>query len=123
MIVGVNRYRLENEDEIEILDIHNTAVRAAQIKRIAETKRRRQSNVVEKALATITDVAKTGEGNLLGAAVDAARATVGEISDAMRAAFGDHFGKPSLTAFVMPPSASTSSISASIPTIRRSVRP
>jgi methylmalonyl-CoA mutase len=96
VIVGVNKYRLENEDDIDILDIDNTAVRASQIKRLAETKRRRDPKAVEKTLAALTEVARTGKGNLLGAAVDAARAraTVGEISDAMRSAFGDHSAVP-----------------------------
>jgi methylmalonyl-CoA mutase len=96
VIVGVNKYRLENEDDIDILDIDNTAVRASQIKRLAETKRRRDPKTVEKTLAALTEVAKTGKGNLLGAAVEAARAraTVGEISDAMRSAFGDHSATP-----------------------------
>lgn len=96
VIVGVNKYRLDNEEPIDILEIDNTAVRAAQIRRIEETKRRRNSQDVAKALATITEFARTGDGNLLAAAVDAARAraTVGEISDAMRAAFGDHAATP-----------------------------
>ena len=96
VIVGVNKYRLDNEEPIDILEIDNTAVRAAQIRRIEETKRRRNSADVTKALATITELAQSGKGNLLAAAVDAARAraTVGEISDAMRAAFGDHTATP-----------------------------
>ncbi|AHK45947.1 methylmalonyl-CoA mutase [Ensifer adhaerens OV14] len=96
VIVGVNKYRLDNEEPIDILEIDNTAVRAAQIRRIEETKRRRNSQDVAKALATITEFARTGDGNLLAAAVEAARAraTVGEISDAMRAAFGDHAATP-----------------------------
>ncbi|MGF6174932.1 methylmalonyl-CoA mutase [Ensifer sp. 4252] len=96
VIVGVNKYRLDNEEPIDILEIDNTAVRAAQIRRIEETKRRRNSPDVANALAVITEFARTGEGNLLAAAVEAARAraTVGEISDAMRAAFGDHAATP-----------------------------
>ncbi|MBM3093928.1 methylmalonyl-CoA mutase [Ensifer sp. T173] len=96
VIVGVNKYRLDNEEPIDILEIDNTAVRAAQIRRIEETKRRRNSQDVANALATITEFARTGDGNLLAAAVEAARAraTVGEISDAMRAAFGDHAATP-----------------------------
>ncbi|CAN7654219.1 methylmalonyl-CoA mutase [Ensifer adhaerens] len=96
VIVGVNKYRLDNEEPIDILEIDNTAVRAAQIRRIEETKRRRNSQDVAKTLATITEFARTGDGNLLAAAVEAARAraTVGEISDAMRAAFGDHAATP-----------------------------
>ncbi|ATN35702.1 methylmalonyl-CoA mutase [Rhizobium sp. ACO-34A] len=96
VIVGVNKFRLENEEPIDILEIDNSAVRASQIKRIEETKRRRDTKKVEQALARLTEVARTGEGNILEAAVDAARerATVGEISDAMRAVFGDHAAVP-----------------------------
>ncbi|MHA7967909.1 methylmalonyl-CoA mutase [Rhizobium sp. CAU 1783] len=96
VIVGVNKFRLENEAPIDILDIDNTAVRASQIKRIEQTRRQRDPKAVEKALARITDYARTGEGNLLEAAVEAARAraTVGEISDAMRVVFGDHAATP-----------------------------
>ncbi|MBB4277486.1 methylmalonyl-CoA mutase [Rhizobium mongolense] len=96
VIVGVNKYRLENEEPIDILEIDNSAVRAAQIKRIEETKRRRDSAKVAQTLAALVDVARRGKGNLLAAAVEAARAraTVGEISDAMRKAFGDHAATP-----------------------------
>ncbi|KQS71687.1 methylmalonyl-CoA mutase [Rhizobium sp. Leaf371] len=92
VIVGVNKYRLENEDPIDILDIDNAAVRAAQVRRIEDTKRRRNSEAVAAALAVLTGIARSGEGNLLAAAVDAARAraTIGEITDAMRVVFGDH---------------------------------
>ncbi|MBB4008729.1 methylmalonyl-CoA mutase [Allorhizobium taibaishanense] len=96
VIVGVNKYRLESEDEIDILDIDNAAVRLGQIKRLDETKRRRDPKAVASALAAVTRIAETGEGNLLAAAVEAARAraTVGEISDAMRQVFGDHAAVP-----------------------------
>ncbi|HVK90154.1 MAG TPA: methylmalonyl-CoA mutase [Mycoplana sp.] len=96
VIVGVNKYRLENEHPIDILEIDNSAVRAAQIRRIEETKRRRDSAKVRKALEALAEVARSGKGNLLAAAVEAARAraTVGEISDAMREAFGDHAATP-----------------------------
>ncbi|HEV7310152.1 methylmalonyl-CoA mutase [Ensifer sp.] len=96
IIVGVNKYRLDNEEPIDILEIDNSAVRAAQIRRIVETKRRRNAADVARTLAAITDLARSGEGNLLAAAVEAARAraTVGEISDAMREAFGDHAATP-----------------------------
>lgn len=102
VIVGVNKYRLENEDPIDILEIDNTAVRAAQIKRLAKTKRQRDGAAVEKALAALRDVAASGKGNLLEAAVEAARAraTVGEISDAMRAVFGDHVAVPEVVSDV-----------------------
>ncbi|PDT08425.1 MULTISPECIES: methylmalonyl-CoA mutase [unclassified Rhizobium] len=96
VIVGVNRYRLDNEQPIDILEIDNSAVRTAQIKRLEETKRRRDGNAVRETLAALADVARNGRGNLLEAAIEAARAraTVGEISDAMRAAFGDHAATP-----------------------------
>jgi methylmalonyl-CoA mutase len=96
VIVGVNKYRLEQEDEIDILEIDNSVVRAAQIARIERTRRQRDPKRVEEALGEFEKVARTGEGNLLSAAVEAARAraTVGEISDAMRRTFGDHAAVP-----------------------------
>lgn len=96
IIVGVNKFRLENEEPLDILDIDNSAVRASQIKRLETVRRQRNPKDVEKTLATLSDVARTGQGNLLEAAVEAARAraTVGEISDAMRAIFGDHLAVP-----------------------------
>ncbi|MCX8999594.1 methylmalonyl-CoA mutase [Rhizobiaceae bacterium BDR2-2] len=96
VIVGVNKFRLENEEPIDILEIDNSAVRLSQVRRIEQTRRRRDSAAVEKTLARLTEVARTGEGNILEAAVDAARAraTVGEISDALRAVFGDHVAVP-----------------------------
>ncbi|MDR9818128.1 methylmalonyl-CoA mutase [Rhizobium hidalgonense] len=96
VIVGVNRYRLDTEQPIDILEIDNSAVRTAQIKRIEETKRRRDGNAVRETLAALAETARSGRGNLLEAAIEAARAraTVGEISDAMREAFGDHTATP-----------------------------
>ncbi len=96
VIVGVNKYRLETEEEIETLAIDNAAVRTAQIKRIEETKRRRDGTAVQAALDLLAEVADSGKGNLLAAAIEAARAraTIGEISDAMRRAFGDHAAEP-----------------------------
>ncbi|MFD1328481.1 methylmalonyl-CoA mutase [Mycoplana ramosa] len=96
VIVGVNKYRLEDEQPIDILEIDNSAVRAAQIRRIEETKRRRDGARARETLAVLAEVARSGKGNLLEAAVEAARAraTVGEISDAMREAFGDHAATP-----------------------------
>ncbi len=90
VIVGVNKYQLEKEDDLEILEVDNVAVRESQIKRINEIKDSRNTAAVEAALAAITEAAKTGEGNLLDLSVKAARlrATVGEISDAMEAEFG-----------------------------------
>lgn len=96
VIVGVNKYRLENEQPIDILEIDNSAVRIAQVKRIEETKRRRNPGAVAETLAALENIARTGQGNLLAAAVEAARAraTVGEISDAMRTVFGNHSATP-----------------------------
>lgn len=83
-IVGVNKYRLEKEDPIDILEIDNTAVRLAQIERLKKLKAGRNEAEVQAALAAITDCAATGKGNLLELAIDAAkkRASLGEISDA-----------------------------------------
>jgi methylmalonyl-CoA mutase len=96
VIVGVNKYRLESEDQIEIRHIDNKVVREAQVKRLEQTRRQRDPNRVEAALALLEKVAHTGKGNILAAAVDAARAraSVGEISDALRRAFGDHAATP-----------------------------
>ncbi|WP_426124842.1 methylmalonyl-CoA mutase [Pararhizobium sp. PWRC1-1] len=96
VIVGVNKYRLETEDDLDILDIDNAAVRLAQIGRIEETRKRRDTTEVMAALEALTQVARTGDGNILEAAVTAARAraTVGEISDALRVVFGDHTAVP-----------------------------
>ncbi len=83
-IVGINKYRLEKEDPIDILEIDNTAVREDQIKRLQELRANRDNEAVKKALADITECARTKKGNLLELAVKAAglRATLGEISDA-----------------------------------------
>ncbi|NTF33603.1 methylmalonyl-CoA mutase [Rhizobium skierniewicense] len=96
IIVGVNKYRLENEDPIDILDIDNTAVRTSQIKRLEMLRRQRNQASVDAALSTLTEIARTGNGNLLESAIEAARAraSVGEISDAMRSVFGDHTAVP-----------------------------
>ncbi len=90
IIVGVNKYRLEKEDPLQILDVDNQKVRQAQIERLNRIKAERDTQKVEKALAAITECAKTGEGNLLALAVEAARhrATLGEISSAMEKEFG-----------------------------------
>lgn len=83
-IVGINKYRLEKEDPIDILDIDNTAVRKSQIERLEKLRAERNEEDVQKALAAITKAAETGEGNLLALSVEAAkkRASLGEISDA-----------------------------------------
>lgn len=84
IIVGLNRFRLEKEDPLEILDVDNTAVRLSQIERLKKIRAERNEADVQAALAAITKAAQTGEENLLALAVDAAkkRATLGEISDA-----------------------------------------
>ena len=89
-IIGINKYRLEKEDPIDILEIDNTAVRLQQIERLNDLKARRDEDAVQKALAEITECAKTGNGNLLELSVKAAglRATLGEISDACEAVAG-----------------------------------
>jgi methylmalonyl-CoA mutase len=90
VIVGVNRYRLEKEDPIDILEVDNTAVRAQQIERLQQLRANRNEADVKKALEAITECARTGEGNLLELAVEAARvrASLGEISDACEAVAG-----------------------------------
>ncbi len=89
-IVGVNKYRLEKEDPIDILEIDNTAVRESQIKRLEKLRAERDEAAVQKALAAITESAKTGKGNLLALAIEAAqlRASLGEISDACEVVCG-----------------------------------
>ncbi|MDD4235005.1 MAG: methylmalonyl-CoA mutase [Bacteroidales bacterium] len=83
-IVGVNKYRLEKEDPIDILDVDNSAVRDSQIKRLQKLRTERNEEECQAALRAITKVAETGEGNLLEVAIEAAkkRASLGEISDA-----------------------------------------
>ena len=89
-IVGVNKYRLEKEAPIDILEIDNTEVRKEQIERLEDLKAHRDEKAVEKALDDITKCVETGEGNLLDLAVKAAavRASLGEISDACEKVVG-----------------------------------
>lgn len=91
-IVGVNKYQLkeDEEEEIDILQIDNTAVRDSQIKRLVELKKNRDDNKVKEALAALTEYAKSGKGNGLDLAVKASRlrCTVGEISDALEVHWG-----------------------------------
>ena len=91
IIVGVNKYRLEKEDPVDILNIDNAQVREAQIERINQIRATRDEAACQAALEELTRVAREG-GNLLAAAVPCARAraTVGEISDAMEKTFGRH---------------------------------
>ena len=95
VIVGVNKYRLAEEDEIDILDVDNHAVREAQIARIKRSKAGRDEAKCQAALDALREGAK-GSANLLGLAVDCARqrATLGEISSAMEDVFGRYGTKP-----------------------------
>ncbi|MCO5255830.1 MAG: methylmalonyl-CoA mutase [Lentimicrobium sp.] len=89
-IVGVNKYRLEKEDPIETLEVDNTAVREAQLKRLAQLRANRNNAEVQAALEALTRAAETGEGNLLALSIDAARkrASLGEISMALEKVYG-----------------------------------
>ena len=90
IIVGVNKYRLEKEDPLHILEVDNQTVRKQQIERLNLIKATRDTAKVKECLDKITETAKTGKGNLLELAVEAARhrATLGEISDALESVFG-----------------------------------
>ena len=92
IIVGVNKYRLEKEDPLHILDVDNDMVRKQQVSRLAEIKAKRDTAKAAKSIQDLTNCAKTGNGNLLAIAVEAARnrVTLGEISDALEVVFGRH---------------------------------
>jgi methylmalonyl-CoA mutase len=91
-IVGVNKFRLAQEEPLEILEVDNTAVREAQVKRLAKLRAGRSEPDCRAALDALTGAAGTGTGNLLELSVAAAkaRASLGEISDALEAVFGRH---------------------------------
>src|SRR5437763_178698 len=91
-VIGVNKYRPENEKPIDVLKVDNSAVRRLQLDKLARLKAERDPKAVEDALAALTRAADRGNGNLLALAVDAARAkaTVGEISMALEKVFGRH---------------------------------
>ena len=92
VIVGVNKFRPEHEDPVEVREIDNSAVREAQVARLEQIRATRDAGAVEATLAALEEAARSGQGNLLALAVEAARAraTVGEISMAMEKAFGRH---------------------------------
>ncbi len=92
VIVGVNKYKLKEEAQIEFRDVDNHAVRESQIQRLKTIRAKRDGAAVQAALAALTSAAKSGEGNLLDLAIKASRlrATVGEISDALEAVYGRH---------------------------------
>ncbi len=90
VIVGVNKYALKEQAPLAIREIDNTAVRDSQIKRLRDVKARRDAKAVDAALTALTDAAHTSTGNLLELAITAmrARATVGEVSDALEKIWG-----------------------------------
>jgi methylmalonyl-CoA mutase len=92
VIVGVNKFKLAKEDDIEFLDIDNVAVRDNQIKRLKQVRGSRDAAKVQATLDALTAAAKDGSGNLLALSIDAmrARATVGEVSDALETVWGRH---------------------------------
>ncbi|KAL8585879.1 hypothetical protein ACOMHN_019294 [Nucella lapillus] len=91
-IVGVNKYRLPQEEIVEVLAIDNTHVRHKQVARLTKVRETRDKAKVEAALKAITECCRSGDGNLLGLSIEAARvrASVGEITDAMEEVFGRH---------------------------------
>jgi methylmalonyl-CoA mutase len=91
-VVGVNKYRPEEPELVDVLKVDNRAVRAQQLEKLAELKASRDELALRRALDALTRSAETGEGNLLGLAVDAARAkaTVGEITAALEKVWGRH---------------------------------
>ena len=91
-VVGVNKYRMETNEEVEVLRIDNAEVKAAQIAKLERLRMERNDEQVEIALAALTKAADTGEGNLLALAIEAgrAKATVGEISFALETVYGRH---------------------------------
>ena len=92
ILVGVNKYQVEEKSDFEVLEVDNTAVRDAQLERLKKLKAERDTKAVTEALDALTKCAETGIGNLLELAIEAARkrATLGEISDAMETVFGRH---------------------------------
>jgi methylmalonyl-CoA mutase len=95
IIVGVNKYRLAEEDPIHTLEVDNQTVRLQQIEKLNQVKSSRNNDKVKTALSKLTEAAKSGEENLLALAVEAARerATLGEISDALETVFGRYKAK------------------------------
>ncbi|MGN1057581.1 MAG: methylmalonyl-CoA mutase [Comamonas sp.] len=92
VIVGVNKYKLEQEDPVDILEVDNVKVRESQIARLQALKQQRDPSKVQQALAALTHAAQTGESNLLELSIQAMRlrATVGEVSEALEKVFGRH---------------------------------
>ncbi|MBP5327066.1 MAG: methylmalonyl-CoA mutase [Bacteroidales bacterium] len=97
-IVGINKYRLDHEDPIDTLEVDNTAVREAQLKRLAKLRAERNNDEVQAALDALTRCAESGQGNLLELSIDAARkrASLGEISYALEKVYGRYKAKINL---------------------------
>ncbi len=96
VVVGVNKVRVREEAPVEVLKVDNRSVRAAQIARLQQLRRERDSQAVQRCLAALTEAAATQRGNLLALAIDAARcrASVGEMSDALEKVYGRHVAAP-----------------------------
>jgi methylmalonyl-CoA mutase len=94
-VIGVNKYRVETDEQIDVLKVDNSSVRAQQIAKLHRLREERDPAACEAALQALTAAAASGQGNLLALAVDAARAmaTVGEISDALEKVYGRHAGQ------------------------------
>jgi methylmalonyl-CoA mutase len=92
VIVGVNKYKLTQQDKVDILEVDNVKVREGQIARLQTIRASRDASAVQSALAALTEAARSGQGNLLDLSIKAIRlrATVGEVSDALEAVFGRH---------------------------------
>ncbi|MFD3696532.1 methylmalonyl-CoA mutase [Streptomyces sp. NPDC058646] len=91
-VIGVNKYRVENDEQIDVLKVDNSSVRSQQIAKLRRLREERDEAVTQDTLRALTNAAERGDGNLLALAVDAARAkaTVGEISDALEKVYGRH---------------------------------
>ncbi|MEV5606663.1 methylmalonyl-CoA mutase family protein, partial [Streptomyces sp. NPDC052299] len=94
-VIGVNKYRVETDEQIDVLKVDNTSVRAQQIDKLRRLREERDEQACQATLSALTAAADRGDGNLLALAVDAARAkaTVGEISDALEKVYGRHAGQ------------------------------
>ncbi len=94
-VIGVNKYRLDEPEHVDVLKIDNAAVRASQIEKLRRLRAERDAGALDRALTVLTTAAESGSGNLLALAVNAARAkaTVGEMSDALETVYGRHVAR------------------------------
>jgi methylmalonyl-CoA mutase len=99
ILVGLNAFKTDEETKIDILTVDNSAVRTTQIEKLAKLRRNRNSVTVHSTLDALSDVARTGQGNLLAASIEAARAkaTLGEISKALEDIWGRHAATPTIS--------------------------